>query len=222
MLAQRLESMPLHDCKHKFPELAATALPAHMARLRSAMGDPRPMSAFARAGVGVASLLKEFQLHQDFSGCYVLLEKSQPINVGISRCVIRLKQHVCGKTHFDASLAFQIALRRHHDKAVAALTRRKPWKKSCSAHHSLRRKNIFDRWRSRQSQSQMRLSCMSSSHTAQSSWIRINGILLRPINGLPSFLPLPRGHYVGVRRRSLGTNSPPITSVSAAASWLIS
>lgn len=116
--------MPLHNCTHSFSELAATVLPAHMTRLRSAMKDPRQMHAFARVGAGVKSLLREFELPQDFSGCYVLIENGSPVYVGISRTVIaRLRQHVCGKTHFDASLAFRIAMKRHPDQTIANLTR---------------------------------------------------------------------------------------------------
>jgi hypothetical protein len=116
--------MPLHDCPHTFPELAETILPAHMTRLRSAMTDPRQMETFARPGFGVKSLLREFNLPQDFSGCYVLIENGSPIYVGISRGGIgRLRQHVFGKTHFDASLAFRIAMKRHPDQTIANLTR---------------------------------------------------------------------------------------------------
>jgi hypothetical protein len=95
-----------------------------MARLRSALVHPHDMEAFGRPGVGVRTLLGELGLADDFSGCYVLLEKKQPIYVGISRGVIgRLRQHVYGKTHFDASLAFQIAMKRHPDQTIANLTR---------------------------------------------------------------------------------------------------
>jgi hypothetical protein len=116
--------MPLHNCTHSFAELATTVLPTHMRRLRVAMKDPKPMQAFARAGIGLAGLLREFQLQQDFSGCYVLIENESPIYVGISRSVLsRLRQHVFGRTHFDASLAFRIALRKHPDRTIANLTR---------------------------------------------------------------------------------------------------
>jgi len=88
------------------------------------MKKPRQMETFARRGIGVKSLLSEFGLPQDFSGCYVLLENDSPIYVGISRGVIgRLRQHVFGKTHFDASLAFRIAMKRHPDQTIANLTR---------------------------------------------------------------------------------------------------
>jgi len=116
--------MPLHDCRHTFGELAATVLPQHMTHLRSAMKDSRPMEAFARVGVGVKNLLREFGLPRDFAGCYVLIDNGLPTYVGISRGVIgRLRQHVFGKTHFDASLAFRIALKSHPDRTIESLTR---------------------------------------------------------------------------------------------------
>lgn len=118
--------MPLHECEHTFEELAATVLPAHMCRMRTALDAPKNMEAFSLPGVGVKSLLKSFDLSQDFSGCYVLLDQGSPIYVGISRSVVaRLRQHVFGKTHFDASLAFRIAMARHPDRAIAKLTRSK-------------------------------------------------------------------------------------------------
>ena len=82
------------------------------------------MKAFTKPGIGVKRLLREFGLPRDFSGCYVLIESGSPIYVGISRGVIsRLRQHVCGTTHFDASLAFRIAMKRHPDQTIANLTR---------------------------------------------------------------------------------------------------
>lgn len=41
------------------------------------------------------------------------MQKGTPVYVGISRSVLRrLRQHVRGTTHFDASLAYRIAARR--------------------------------------------------------------------------------------------------------------
>jgi hypothetical protein len=92
--------------------------------MRIALADPRKMDLFARPGVGPGALLKEFGIPRDFSGGYVLLEAGAPIYVGISRGVIgRLRQHAFGNTHFDASLAFRIAMARHPDRTVANLTR---------------------------------------------------------------------------------------------------
>lgn len=116
--------MPLHDCQHTFEELASIVLPAHMTRMREALVAPEPMSAFAEPGVGVKTILSARGLQKDFSGCYVLVEEAAPIYVGISRGVIgRLRQHAYGKTHFDASLAFRIAMERHPDRTISNLTR---------------------------------------------------------------------------------------------------
>jgi predicted GIY-YIG superfamily endonuclease len=72
-----------------------------------------PMADFAQDGVGVRTLLQRFQREDDFSGCYVLMEGERPIYVGISQGVLqRIRQHVRGMTHFDASLAFRIAASR--------------------------------------------------------------------------------------------------------------
>lgn len=116
--------MPIHDCPHSFAELATTVLPEHMTRMHKALASPDPMIDFAKSGVGVRKLLKAKRLTEDFSGCYVLVDKGKPIYVGISRGVIgRLRQHVFGKTHFDASLCFKIALEKHSDRAITQLTR---------------------------------------------------------------------------------------------------
>ncbi|WP_341304273.1 hypothetical protein [Pseudomonas sp. TMP25] len=116
--------MPLHDCPHTFEQLAAEVLPTHMQRMREALANAESMENFCKSGVGIKTLLKNKERHKDFSGCYTLIEGNNPIYVGISRGVIgRLKQHVCGKTHFDASLAFRIAMAKHPDQAVKKLTR---------------------------------------------------------------------------------------------------
>src|ERR1019366_6393340 len=85
-------------------------LPDHMARLRPVLAAPLSLSSFCRAGVGIRSILSELGRGNDFSGCYVLLREGKPFYVGISRTVVqRLRQHVTGKTHFDASLAYLMA-----------------------------------------------------------------------------------------------------------------
>jgi hypothetical protein len=86
--------------------MAAIILPGDMARLRAALAAPIPMSLFCKKGFGVKSILSCLQRSGDFSGCYVLLREGTPFYVGISRTVVqRLRQHVTGNTHFDASLA---------------------------------------------------------------------------------------------------------------------
>lgn len=61
---------------------------------------------------GVRTVGRKIGHPQDFSGCYVLMEGGTAFYVGISRAVIaRLIQHVRGRTHFDASLAYRMACR---------------------------------------------------------------------------------------------------------------
>ena len=47
----------------------------------------------------------------DFKGLYIFIHDNKPIYFGISRCVIRrVIQHIKGKTHFQATLAYNIGL----------------------------------------------------------------------------------------------------------------
>ena len=102
--------MPIDACTSTFAEMAATILPSDMARLQAALAVPVPMSSFCKQGFGVKSILSELRRSNDFSGCYVLLGDGKPLYVGISRSVIqRLRQHVTGDSHFDASLAYLMA-----------------------------------------------------------------------------------------------------------------
>lgn len=81
-----------------------------MATLRLALASPHSMSLFCKPGFGVKSILSHLRRREDFSGCYVLLHDGKPFYVGISRSVIqRLRHHVTGTSHFDASLAYLMA-----------------------------------------------------------------------------------------------------------------
>jgi hypothetical protein len=102
--------MSIDGCPHSFHELAEKVLPGYMAVLRMSMEEPMPMSRFATPGVGIAGLLRQLGRTTDFRGCYVFVEEDRPVYVGISRSVIgRLRQHVRGSTHYDATLAYRIA-----------------------------------------------------------------------------------------------------------------
>ena len=104
--------MPIDQYKHDFQYLVETDLTEHIKILQAAMADPLPMSDFAIDGLGVVGLCSMYGLETDFPGCYVLMEGERPIYVGISKSVLqRLRQHVRGTTHFDASLAYRIAAR---------------------------------------------------------------------------------------------------------------
>lgn len=77
------------------------------------MENPVSMGDFAIDGLGVVGLSQQLGLQKDFPGCYVLMDNKNPIYVGISKNVLqRLRQHVRGTTHFDASLAYRIAAHR--------------------------------------------------------------------------------------------------------------
>ena len=78
-----------------------------------------PLLQFGNKGSGVKSLIKELNLQKDFKGCYVMYEKNEPFYVGISRCVVsRLRQHVRGNTHFEATLAYRIAKKEFPHKST--------------------------------------------------------------------------------------------------------
>ena len=100
----------LDGCNHDFATLASKILPEHFARLQTSMAAPLAMHDFAQPKVGVAALLKRHGRGNDFSGCYVLSADSSPWYVGISRSVFkRLRDHVTGGTHYNATLAYRMA-----------------------------------------------------------------------------------------------------------------
>ncbi|MES2398375.1 MAG: GIY-YIG nuclease family protein [Pseudomonadota bacterium] len=104
--------MLIDNCPHSFEELTATVLPMRLANLKEALHKPHSASLFCAAAKGPVSIARELGLQRDFSGCYVLVAKTKPIYVGISRSVLsRLRQHFTGKTHFDASLVYAMAQR---------------------------------------------------------------------------------------------------------------
>lgn len=116
--------MPINEYEYSFDHLTESELPSLLAKLKEDIGNERAMADFAIDGVGVATLCRQMELASDFSGCYVLLENRKPIYVGISRSVLqRLRQHVRGSTHFDASLAYRIAAKRapHKDTRSIAM-----------------------------------------------------------------------------------------------------
>lgn len=105
--------MSVDNCPHSFATLANIVMPRYLAELRKAMTKPHKAAEFSKKGVGPVTIAKSVGLVADFSGCYVMLDCSKPIYVGISRSVLsRLRQHVTGKSHFDASLVYAVAQRR--------------------------------------------------------------------------------------------------------------
>jgi hypothetical protein len=105
--------MPIDNCQHTFAVLTTTVLPAHMQRMQGAMQRPVQAVIFAQNKQGPSAIAKQLQLAADFAGCYVFIEQGRAIYTGISRKVLsRIRQHLCGKTHFDASLAYRMAKRK--------------------------------------------------------------------------------------------------------------
>ncbi len=106
--------MPIDQCRHNFEALALGVMPGYFKQLQNAIKEPHKAAEFARAGIGPVAIAKTLGYAKDFSGCYVLLQKSIPIYVGISRSVLsRIRQHITGKSHFDASLVYAVAQRRY-------------------------------------------------------------------------------------------------------------
>lgn len=100
--------MPINDCTKNYQYLVETEFPRYMRKLEEP--SKVPLKQFGNKGWGVTRLIKELDLQSDFKGCYVMFEKTEPVYVGISKCVIsRLIQHVRGNTHFAATLAYRIA-----------------------------------------------------------------------------------------------------------------
>ena len=110
----------IDGCTHTFAELTSVVLPGYMARLRTAMEEPRSLTEFCTTGVGTVTILRRLGHERDFSGCYVLVRDRKPFYVGISRGIVsRLRQHSKGTTHFDASLAYRMAC----EKVLHTMTR---------------------------------------------------------------------------------------------------
>lgn len=102
--------MPIDNCSHTFDALASTVLPAHLARLTEALRSPMPATAFVGFKSATRELIGRLGRGADFPGCYVFIDGSRPVYVGISRGVIkRLVQHLNFESHFTASLVYRMA-----------------------------------------------------------------------------------------------------------------
>ena len=102
--------MPIDECPHRFVELAAEHLPARMRELRQGMASPVSLKTFGPGGNGPKSLQRLVGTDRDFHGCYVIMDDTTPIYVGIAGGVCkRLIQHVRRRSHYSASLAYRMA-----------------------------------------------------------------------------------------------------------------
>ncbi len=122
--------MAIDNCPHTFQELARSHLPARMVEMRRAMRQPHSLAEFGQKGIGPKKLCRFFDKTDDCAGCYVLIEKGQPIYVGISRGVCqRVSQHVKGTDHNTASLAYRMAKWEHDHKLTRSQAmKRRPFK----------------------------------------------------------------------------------------------
>ena len=108
-----LHCMAIDACDYSFAHLASEVLPGHMRRLRQSLKDPVAASTFSKVGVGPSTIAAALGHDADFAGCYVLARARAPFYVGISRKVIaRVRQHMLGASHEQASLAYAIAKKR--------------------------------------------------------------------------------------------------------------
>jgi hypothetical protein len=113
----------IDDTQLTFEKIVQERLPAHLAKLKRRMDRPVQMSLFSQEGVGEKTAfgrLAEENLCSSpkFPGAYVLLHAGEPVYVGISRNLIaRLLQHVKGRTHFSASLAYRMASHKLGDRS---------------------------------------------------------------------------------------------------------
>ena len=105
--------MPIDGCRYCFDELVSNVLPGYMRQLRKRMAEPIPMSELAVLGEGPTTIARRYGLAGDLRGCYVLLDEDRPIYVGISRFVLsRVRQHLLGRSHYDATLAYTMTARK--------------------------------------------------------------------------------------------------------------
>ena len=104
--------MIIDACRYNFSALSTRVLPKHMANLEAALGTALPASEFIRPGMGIKGIAGSLGRSADFRGCYVFVDGTRPFYVGISKKVIeRVRQHLRGRTHFEATLAYRMAER---------------------------------------------------------------------------------------------------------------
>jgi hypothetical protein len=102
--------MAINDCAFSFDQLAASVLPSHYARLKKALESPVPAEQLVGFKSASAKVLSVLDRSSDFPGCYVFVDGSKPVYVGISRTVAkRLVQHLNSDSHYSASLVYRMA-----------------------------------------------------------------------------------------------------------------
>jgi hypothetical protein len=102
--------MVVDGYRRSFAYLTRTELPRLLRKLKAASRKPVRGQLLVGQGNGVSAILRAMGRKEVFSGAYLFLRNGKPIYVGISRNVAaRLRSHLRGRSHFDASLAFMMA-----------------------------------------------------------------------------------------------------------------
>jgi len=102
--------MAINDCAFTFQQLAASILPKHFRELEKVLRSPVRADKFVGFKTASAKALSVLERSTDFPGCYVFVDASKPVYVGISRTVVkRLVQHLNTDTHYSASLVYRMA-----------------------------------------------------------------------------------------------------------------
>lgn len=98
--------MSLHQCPHSFIELASEVFPGMMAELESAMKTADPF----------ANVLTNARNISDKPGCYVVIQDTKVIYVGIAKNIRRrLRQHLTADSS-GANLAVRMAAKKLGEK----------------------------------------------------------------------------------------------------------
>jgi hypothetical protein len=102
--------MAIDRCLHEFEALAEKVLPGYMKDLQRSISTASRAEELVAAGGIPADIVGSLDGGRDFPGCYVFLRGKRPIYVGISRKVrSRIRQHIRGRTHYEATLAYRMA-----------------------------------------------------------------------------------------------------------------
>lgn len=102
--------MAVDGYRRSFAYLTRTELPRLLKKLKAASRLPLRYQLLVGEGKGVSAILRAMGQKEVFSGAYLFLRNRKPIYVGISRNVAaRLRSHLRGRSHFDASLAYMMA-----------------------------------------------------------------------------------------------------------------
>jgi hypothetical protein len=122
----------MHNCQYTFAELSREVMPRLMVTLRKKLKHPLPLVRFCTTGKGLKTLLREFSNGEDFSGCYIFVERGRPFYVGISKAIIRrIRSHVTARNHNGSSLVYAMANRSskiaHYRKTTGAKRYQKPF-----------------------------------------------------------------------------------------------